>query len=108
MAMETDRLPAGSVVLAGGAASGSSTYVQRYLNSRVTVYYNPGGSSFQDTGRISYIDNSWVELVKDNGEILLAPVHSIRILKLVEKSRPNGEADQLLRAVNEEKRIERD
>jgi hypothetical protein len=68
--------------------------LQSYLNARVSVYYE---NSYTDTGAITYIDNAWVELWKDNGEVLLIPTSAIRIIKILERARQNADAEILLR-----------
>ncbi len=73
-----------------------SAVLARYQQARVTVHYNTQ-SGFNDTGTITFIDNHWVELTKDNAERLLIPVASIRILKLLGAARLEGDAGSLLR-----------
>lgn len=86
-------------------AAANERYILRYLNARVTLHYTYGGG-FTDTGRITFIDNHWVELVKDNTERLLAPVVAIRLIKLHEPAaQANYDAQTLLRAANERKQI---
>jgi hypothetical protein len=92
-----------SVLSEGGSPSGIAA---RYQNARVVVHYN-NQSGFNDTGTITYLDDRWVELTKDNGERLLIPVGSIRILKWVETSRSNEEAGSLLRPVESRPELER-
>jgi hypothetical protein len=65
-----------------------------YLGTMVTVYYNP--STYSDNGRVTYLDASWLELTKDNGERLLIPVEAIRLVKMLETHKPT-DADILLR-----------
>ena len=75
-------------------------HLLRYLNTQVTIYYHPAGGGITDQGRITYIDNSWVELSKDNKEkdILLIPTTAIRLIKAQEPTRLRGDAAILLRA----------
>jgi hypothetical protein len=85
--------------------------IQQYRNARVTVHYNASTSGYQDTGILSFMDETWVELTKDSKERLLIPVVSIRIIKLLEPSQPEGDATILLRPFeglsDEQKRIEK-
>jgi hypothetical protein len=83
----------------GNAAS--AMHLARYHNARVQVYYNQQ-SGVSDTGRITYMDGTWVELTKDSGERLLVPVMSVRIIKLLETTRPEGDAAILLRPADGE------
>ncbi len=80
--------------LSTGDAPGSMAAA--FLNARVSVFYNVQ-SGFSDTGRISAIDGTWVELIKDNGERLLIPIVAIRILKIVEMAKRSDGGDMLLR-----------
>ena len=64
----------------------------------VTLYYNV--SSYSDNGRITYIDTHWVELTKENGERLLCPVNSVRLVKLLEYPKRNPDSEILLRPVD--------
>ena len=70
--------------------------LQHYLNARVMVYYN-SQSSYNDSGRVTYIDPHWLELTKENGERLLMPTAAVRILKLLEPIRQTDDAGTLLR-----------
>jgi len=79
----------------GGAGPGR---LQQYLNARVMVYYN-SQSSYSDSGRMTYLDPSWLELTKENGERLLIPSSAIRIIKMVEPARLTDDAGTLLRPV---------
>jgi len=98
MSMEVGRVELGRENEAG------SDYVQRYLNAQVTIHYMTGGG-YYDNGRITYIDTHWVELTKDNGERLLAPVAAVRIIKLPKLGQTDSEADVLLRAADDRKRL---
>jgi hypothetical protein len=92
-----DELKLGSGSLASSPGnSASAVHLARYHNARVQVYYNQQ-SGVSDTGRVTYIDGTWVELTKDSGERLLVPVMSVRIIKLLETARPEGDAAILLR-----------
>lgn len=71
--------------------------LRAYFHAQVTVYYREAG--YSDVGRITYIDGSWVELTKKNGERFLIPHSGIRIIKMAEVAKPEGEAAYLLRPV---------
>lgn len=74
----------------------ASAHLWRYRAVRVTIYY-ASQTSYNDTGKITYMDNHWVELTKENEERLLIPVTSIRLIKALEKLAPEGDAAALLR-----------
>lgn len=67
---------------------------QRYLNATVTVYYH---TNYSDSGRIIYLDNHWIELVKPDGELLLIPTAGIRLVKLQPQA-GSSDANTLVRA----------
>ena len=69
-----------------------------YAGAMVTLYYNV--SSYSDNGRITYLDTHWIELTKDNGERLLSPVNSVRLVKLLENPKRDPDAEILLRPVD--------
>jgi len=74
-------------------------YLPRFLSAQVTIYYHPAGGGLTDTGRVTYIDDSWLELTKENKDILLIPVTAIRLVKVLDSARLHGESAVLLRAV---------
>lgn len=69
----------------------------RYRHARVTIHYT---NAVSDTGTLTYLDRSWAELLKDNGERLLIPLQAIRILKLVKAAETSEDANMLLRAAD--------
>jgi hypothetical protein len=69
--------------------------LRSYYNARVHIYYRE--AQYSDQGRITYMDSDWTELKKANGERLLIPNSSIRIIKLIEPSEKEVEANYLLR-----------
>lgn len=71
--------------------------LRSYYNAKVHIYYRE--AQYSDQGRITYMDGDWTELKKANGERLLIPNSSIRIIKLLEPSPQEAEANFLLRPV---------
>jgi hypothetical protein len=71
--------------------------LQQYLNGRVTIYYNTYSAGYQDSGVLTLMDETWVELTKDNQERLLIPIVAIRIIKLLEPAQLEDESTVLLR-----------
>ncbi len=78
------------------AAKFDEKFALRFVHSRATIYYS-NYSSYTDTGKITYLDNHWLELLKDNGEQLVIPVAAVRIIKLIEATDKSHEATTLLR-----------
>ncbi len=73
--------------------------LEQYLNARVMVYYN-SQSSYTDSGRVTYLDPSWLELTKENGERLLIPTAAVRIVKMLDPIRQKDDAGTLLRPLD--------
>ena len=56
-----------------------------FAGRHVTIISSVGGSSeHTDTGTLVQMDQTWVQLAKDNGEMLLFPFSSIRVMKLLD------------------------
>jgi len=70
--------------------------LRQYHGARVTIHYN-NQSGYTDNGRLTFMDASFVEVTKDNGERLLIPLYSIRIIKLIEAAKVLDDANILLR-----------
>lgn len=90
--------PGGDRPASGESVPGPSR-LQQYLNARVMVYYN-SQSSYTDSGRVTYLDPSWLELTKDNGERLLIPTAAVRLVKMLEPIRQTDDAGTLLRPLD--------
>ncbi len=85
----------------GQSASGEiarrpSLPLRKYQDARVTIHYN-SGQGYRDTGTVTYIDGQWIELMKDNSELILIPVLAIRLVVLLEAGKTGGDGDILLR-----------
>lgn len=82
-------------------ASPLSEHLWRYQSIRVSVYYL-NQSNISDTGTITYMDDLWVELTKNNKERLLIPINAIRLIKALEELCSEGDEKILLRPVEEQ------
>lgn len=64
------------------------TKPEHWLNSfqgqRVTIITLQGSEERTDPGELIRISDGWVQLVKDNGEMILVPTTAIRIIKLLD------------------------
>ena len=69
-----------------------------YQNARINIHYTD--NQHTDVGRLLYFDQTWIELLKDNGEHLLIPVMAIRIIKLLQPAQAGADAKMLLRAAD--------
>lgn len=94
---EAERSPRRGRSLAPGAPRSGPSRLRQYLNARVTIHYNTYSSGYQDSGTLTLMDETWVELTKDNQERLLIPIVSIRIIKLLAPSEPEDDSTVLLR-----------
>ncbi|HZT42163.1 MAG TPA: hypothetical protein VFA07_08230 [Chthonomonadaceae bacterium] len=82
-------------------ASPVSEHLRRYRSIRVAIYYLIQ-SNISDTGTITYMDDQWVELTKNNNERLLIPINAIRLIKALEPLGSEGDRNILLRPVEEQ------
>ena len=85
------------------------TRLQQYHGARVSVFYN-NQSGYVDNGQLTHMDGHFIEVTKDNGDRLLIPLYSIRIIKLIEASKVQDDSTILLRpadAQSEQKVISR-
>ena len=82
-------------------ASTMPEHLWRYRSIRVTIYYLMN-SGISDTGTITYMDDRWVELTKNNNERLLIPINAIRLIKALEALSPEGDENVLLRPAEEQ------
>ena len=62
----------------------------------MVVHYAPQ-AGYTDTGVVSFLNEFWLEIVKDKGERLLIPASAIRIIRLIEAASDQKEALTLLR-----------
>jgi hypothetical protein len=59
-------------------------WLDRFTGHRVTVITLQGTEERTDPGALLRIADGWVQLVKDNGEMILIPTTAIRIIKLLD------------------------
>ena len=60
------------------------TWLNSFIGQRVTVITLQGSEERTDPGTVLHISDVWVQLVKDNGEMILVPTAAIRIIKLLD------------------------
>ncbi len=66
-----------------------SAFAASFAGRHVTIISSVGGGSeHTDTGTLVQMDQTWVQLAKDNGEMLLFPFSSIRVMKLLDMEPP--------------------
>jgi len=72
-------------------------WLESFRGQHVTVFTIAGAEERSDTGTMVQLDAGWLQLVKDNGEMLLIPSTAIRIVKLLDMTQtvPALERDPL-------------
>jgi hypothetical protein len=58
-------------------------WLDSFRGQHVTVFTIAGSDERSDTGTLAQLDSGWLQLVKDNGEMILIPSTAIRIVKLL-------------------------
>ena len=59
-------------------------WLHSFNGQRVTIITLLGSEERTDPGTLLRISDGWVQLVKDNGEMILVPTTAIRIIKLLD------------------------
>ena len=60
------------------------SWLNSFNGQRVTIITLQGSEERTDPGTLMRISDGWVQLVKDNGEMILVPTTAIRIIKLLD------------------------
>ncbi len=62
-----------------------SSFTDSFAGRHVTVVSSVGaGTERTDTGTLVGMSENWVQLAKDNGEMLLFPHPAVRVIKLLD------------------------
>jgi len=62
-----------------------STFSAAFMGRHVTILSGaPGIQERTDTGTLVDMDGTWLQLAKDNGEMLLFPYTAVRVIKLLD------------------------
>ena len=62
-----------------------SAFSAAFTGRHITVLSgSPGIQERTDTGTLVDMDGTWLQLAKDNGEMLLFPYTAIRVIKLLD------------------------
>jgi hypothetical protein len=59
-------------------------WLEEFKGQHVTVLTNANNEERNDTGTLLKISAGWIQLVKDNGDMILVPSTAIRIIKLLD------------------------
>jgi hypothetical protein len=66
-----------------------SAFSAAFTGRHVTVLSSaPAGQEHTDTGTLVDMDGNWLQLAKDNGEMLLFPYTAVRVIKLLDVEPP--------------------
>lgn len=66
-----------------------TTFNSAFAGRHVTILSNTGvGQERTDTGTLVAMEANWIQLAKDNGEMLLFPSTAIRVIKLLDVEPP--------------------
>ena len=68
------------------------TWVSDFIGQRVTAITGFGEEK-SETGRLLALGDGWLQIEKDNGELLLIPSTAIRIVKLLDMTRTTPAAE---------------
>ena len=72
-----------------------SSFTDSFAGRHVTVVSSGNASSERtDTGTLIGMSENWVQLAKDNGEMLIFPHPAIRVIKLLDSPAPYSVAKE--------------
>ena len=61
-----------------------TNWLDAFNHQHVTVITQSGNEEKSDTGTLLRITDGWLQLVKDNGEMILIPSTAVRLVKLLD------------------------
>ena len=75
------------------------SWLDQFNGHHVTILTNVGSDERTDTGTLLRIGDGWLQMVKDNGDMILVPSTAIRLVKLLDMAHtvPSAERDNLPR-----------
>ncbi len=59
------------------------SWLDTFRGQHVTVITAVGENERSDTGTLLRMGDGWLQLVKDNGEVILVPSSAVRLVKLL-------------------------
>lgn len=60
-----------------------STWLDAFKGQHITVLTNVGENERTDTGTLLHVGDGWLQVLKDNGDMILVPSTAIRQVKLL-------------------------
>jgi hypothetical protein len=64
-------------------ADNEGNWLEAFKGQHITVLTTVGGDERTDTGTLLQIGSGWLQVVKDNGDMILVPSTAIRQVKLL-------------------------
>lgn len=61
-----------------------ANWLDAFHGQHITVLTQAGNEEKSDTGTLLRVADGWLQLVKDNGEMVLVPSTAIRLVKLLD------------------------
>lgn len=61
-----------------------ANWMDSFNGQHITVLTQAGSEERSETGTLVRVANGWLQLVKDNGEMVLIPSTAIRLVKLLD------------------------
>ena len=71
-----------------------TNWLEAFKGQHVTVLTQAGNDEKTDTGTMLRTADGWLQLVKDNGEMVLFPWTAIRLIKLLDMVHRTAAADR--------------
>ncbi len=59
------------------------SWLDTFKGQHITVLTSVGGDERSDTGTLVAIGDGWLQVMKDNGDMILVPSTAIRLVKLL-------------------------
>ena len=61
----------------------TGSWLDIFKGQHITILTTVGGEERTDTGTLLQIGDGWLQVVKDNGDMILIPSTAIRLVKLL-------------------------
>lgn len=71
-----------------------SNWLDAFRGQHITVLTLAGNEEKTDTGTLLRVADGWIQLVKDNGEMILIPSTAIRMVKLLDMAHRTQAVDR--------------
>lgn len=64
----------------------SGTWLEQFHGERIAVLSAVGSEERTDTGALLQMGEGWMQILKDNGDMILIPYSAVRIVKLLDRT----------------------